>query len=558
MSVWDYVMPHRLLLNKSLRKEAEGLRARIDAYQIEYERRVEECKEELKRVEEERQEKLLLFRDSLGKELQREQSILEFVAQDITSYADEYLHRNCLYQMRDIKRTQIDILQEDNDFLSDQMALISREIDYLRERQNELTAFTDVKDIIQLTSLSGYEIGFDDGDDAKDLLDKVSQAISNCEPGQDTERFALVRLKGIIQERSEYLPTIKYIAWVIQQKIQFSKQLSDKRSGVRDAQEAVWQEIKQIEDDISSKTEMLEDIAKRVRYYWAKPIAYLSADISYAYKEKSETGNQLRDVGEELHTMASWHSDDQDKWERLQRERRDLSSEMDSLRNSISSKKKERSQWFEKRNYIFQICKKYGVPLIPDKKTQTDEDCIIADRLVALDEIRTEGLAEAEKKCEQEKKEIISSYNESRTKLETEVSSVEKIIMQLVAEYDGTATKVSSAEKKVKQLNDGDDRFFLIKIFSETPGLYSARKTVSLLKKELAIIGKKRTDAENKANEIKDKIAELDKKHEQNLRRCIPRALRPTVAEAREEKKLIYRKEEIEKRRKEGGYESKN
>ena len=144
MSVWDYVMPHRLLINKSLRKEAEGLRARVDAYQIEYDRRVEECQEELKKVEE-------------------EQSFLESVAQDITSYADEYFHRNCLYQVRDIKRTQIDILREDNDFLSDQMALIGREIDHLRERQNELTAFTDVKDIIQLTSLSGYEIIFDDG-----------------------------------------------------------------------------------------------------------------------------------------------------------------------------------------------------------------------------------------------------------------------------------------------------------------------------------------------------------------------------------------------------------
>ena len=87
--------------------------------------------------------------------------------------------------MRDIKRAQIDIFREDNDFLSDQMALICREIDHLRERQNELTAFTDVKDFIQLTSLSGYESIFDEGDDAKDLLDKVSQAIR---VGQGLER----------------------------------------------------------------------------------------------------------------------------------------------------------------------------------------------------------------------------------------------------------------------------------------------------------------------------------------------------------------------------------
>lgn len=282
MSVWDYVMPHRLLINRSLRKEAEGLRARIDTYQIEYDRRVEECQEEIKRVEAERHEKLLQFRDSLVEELQGERSFLESVAQDITSYADAYLYRNCLFQMRDIKRNQLEILQEDNDFLSGQMALIGRKIDFLRERQNELTSFTDVKDIIRLTSLSGYEMSFDEGDDAKDLLDKVSQAISNCESGQDTKRFALVRLKGIIQERSEYLPTIKYIAWVIQQKIQFSKQLSDKRNGVRDSQAAVRQEIKQIEDNINSTSEKLEAIVKRIRFYWAHPITYLSADISYA------------------------------------------------------------------------------------------------------------------------------------------------------------------------------------------------------------------------------------------------------------------------------------
>lgn len=558
MSVWDYVMPHRLLINKSLRKEAEGLRARIDAYQIEYDRRVEECQKEIKRVEAERQEKQLQFRDSLVEELQGERSFLESVAREITPYADAYLYRNCLFQMRDINRKQIEILQEDSDFLSGQMALISREIDYLRERQNELTSFTDVKDIIRLTALSGYEICFDEGDDAKSLLEKVSQAISNSDFAQDTERFALVRLKGIIQERSEYLPTIKYIAWVIQQKIQFSKQLSDERSGIRDSQAAVRQEIKQIEDKINSTSETLEAIAKRIRYYWAHPITYLSADISYAYKEKSETGNQLRDVGEELHKMASWHSDDQDKWERLQRERRDLSSEMDSLRDSISSKKKERSQWFEKRDYIFQVCKKYGVPLIPDKKTSTDEDRIIAERLVELDKIRKEGAAGAEKKCEQERSEIISHYNEDRAELESEASSIEKKIARVVSEYDGTATKVSSAEKKVKQIKDGDDRFFLIKMFSETPGLDAARKTVSLLKKDLAIIGKKKAEAEKEAKEIKDKIAELDKKHERDLIRCIPRALRPTAAESREEKKLVYRKEEIEKRRKEGGYENKN
>ena len=48
------------------------------------------------------------------------------------------------------------------------------------------------------------------------------------------------------------------------------------------------------------------------------------------------------------------------------------------------------------------------------------------------------------------------------------MSSIENTITQFVAEYDGTAAKVSSAEKKVKQIEDEDDRFFLVRMFSNT------------------------------------------------------------------------------------------
>ena len=559
MSVWDYVMPHRLLINKSLRKEAEGLRARIDAYQIEYDRRVEKCQEELKQVEAERQDKLIQFKESLKQELQGEKRILDSVAQDITTYADSYLQRNCLFRMRDVKRKQIEILQEDNAFLSGQMVLIGREIEMLRERQNELTSFTNVEDIIRLTSLSGYEISFDESDDAKDLLDKVSRAISNCESNQYIEKFALIRLKGIIQERSEYLPTIKYIAWVIQQKIQFSKRLSEKRNVVRNSQENIRQEIKQIEENINSLNETLENIAKRIRFFWAHPITCLSVDISYAYKEKSEAGGRLREVGEELHNMASRHSGDQDKWERLQRERSDLLSKKDSLEDSISSMKKERNQWLEKRDYVFLLCRKYGTALIPEKKSETDEDRIIGERLEELSKIRKEGTSEAEKICQQELSDIISGYNEARSELVSKLITLEKNIKELEIEYGETAAKVSSAEKKVKIIKNKDNRFFLFKMFSEAPGLKLARKTMTSLKEEMALVSKKKSEIELKVAEEKNKIAKLDKQHEINLRRCKPRFLRPTAAEAREEKKLIYRKEEIEKRRKwESRYENKN
>lgn len=617
MSVWDYVMPHRLLINKSLRKEAEGLRARVDAYQIEYDRRVEECQEELKRVEEERQEKLLQFRNSLVEELQREQSFLESVAQDITSYADAYLHRNCMFQMRDIKRTQIDVLQEDNDFLSDQMALIGREIDYLRESQIELTAFTEVKDIIQLTSLSGYEIGFDDGDDAKDLLDKVSQAISNCKSGQDTERFALVRLKGIIQERSEYLPTIKYIAWVIQQKIQFSKQLSDKRSGVRDAQEAVQQEIKQIENNISSITETLEEIAKRVRYYWSKPITYLNADICYAYielkKERLRLRNDApdlrrerkdlidkkrsaisdirdkksrqRDVGSELRSMSDSHSSDQWRWDSLQSERRSLTSDIDWLSSdidryssridslsleieslesavksseaTISSKKEAKKKWNEKRVHIIKILKRYDIYFRADRRiSEKDETDIITTRLEEIQQIREEGEAEAQKIYKQEYEEIIRLHEEKASDYERQRQALHKKYQETEAVCLKCEQRISLAKKLLESSKETDNRFVLIKIFSESSAVTTAKDE---LEKAFAALAK----AQETKKSIKLQIDELEKEAEAEAKvfdaevnNCKPRYLRPTAAEQNEEKKLLLRRDDMNQQHKEGGHES--
>lgn len=617
MSVWDYVMPHRLLINKSLRKEAEGLRARIDAYQIEYERRVEECKEELKRVEEERQEKLLLFRDSLGKELQRESSFLESVAQDITSYADAYLHRNCLFKVRDIKKKQIEILQEDNDFLSNQMTLISKEIDYLRERQNELTSFTDVQDIIKLTLMSGYEISFDEEDDAKDLLDKVSQAISDCESNQEIERFALVRLKGIVQEKSEYLPTIKYIEWVIQQKIQFSKQLADKRSGVRNAQEAVWQEIKQIDDNISLITETLEEIAKRVRYYWAKPITYLNADICHTYIELKEERLRLRndapdlrrerkelidkkrsaisdirdkksrrrDVGSELRSMSDSHSSDQWRWDSLQSERRSLTSDIDWLSSdidryssridslsseieflesavksseaTISSKKEARKKWNEKRVHIIKILKSSDIYFPAGRRiAEQDEADIITMRLEEIQQIREKGEAEAQKVYKREYEEIIRLHEEKAGDYERQRQTLHKKHQEAETVCSKCEQRVSLAKKRLESSKEADNRFVLVKIFSESSAVTAAKDE---LEKAIAALAK----AQEAKKSIKLQIDKLEKEAEaeakafdEEVNNCKPRYIRPTPEEQNEEKKLLLRRDDMNQQHKEGGNES--
>ena len=613
MSVWEYVMPHRLLINKSLRKTAEDLRARLDDYQIEYDRRLEECIEELKRVEGEYQEKCIKFNNSLEEKLQKERSILESVAQDITSYVKKYLHRNCLFQMRDIKRKQIEILKEDNSFLNSQMTLISREVDYFREIQNELTSFTDVKDIISLISLSGYGINFAENDNAKDLLDKVSRAIINCGCDQNAEKFALIRLKGIIQERSEYLMAIKYIAWVIQQKIQFSKQLSNKRRIIQDTQKDIWQEIEKIEANAQLSNKALEDIARRIRYYWVKPITYLNADICNAYKELKEKKERLskdapalrrerreliakkcsaisdirdkksrrRDVGNELRSMRDSHSSDQWQWDRLQSESRSLTSDIDRLsfdidwysseisllsleiesleclEATISAKKEARKKWNEKRAYIINMLKSNDIYIRADRRiSEQDEINIIMIRLEEIQQIREKGAAEARRIYKQEYEEIIRLHEKKVSDYEKQRQELQKELQEIETACVKNKQNVSLAEMKFEFSKVADDRFVLVKIFSESPDVIAAKEE---LEKALKALDK----AQETNKSIKLQIDELEKEAEaeakafdEEVSNCKPRYLRPTVEEQNEEKKLLLRRDDMNKQDKEGGNEA--
>lgn len=459
MSAWDYIMPHRLLFNKSLRKISQELRDRIEAYQIEFNRRKEICIAELQQAEENKNKELEALKADLLQELSDDYQILEELQKNIVKYFDCFFYCGYLCQLEEIKNRQNDILHEDYIFLGSQIKIIDNEIVLLRERQNELTAFTRVDDIIHLATLTGYDLDFQPMDDAKLMLGKISNALeAYC--GEDrVEKYALLRLKNIIQERSDYLPTINYISWIIQIKRQFKKQLSSRRSDVKKEQAVLRKEISSIKKEIRTLTDRLDLYAEKVRYYWAKPITYLNADICYAYKELKEEKAYLsndasylrgekkrlidkrrsaiseikekkskrRDVGSELKSMKDAHSNDQWRWDRLQRERRDLSSDIDSLSSeidryssrieslnselaavnsletTIAEKKDIRKQWNAKRIRIEKWIKRYDKDFRSGRLiAENDEMNIIANRLIEIQQIRENGVAEAQKVYDQE------------------------------------------------------------------------------------------------------------------------------------------------------------
>ena len=619
MSAWDYIMPHRLLINKSLRKASQELRDRVEAYQIEFDLRLEDCKADLQRAEENKNKELEAFKAALIQELSDERQVLEEIQECIVQYVDCFFYRAYLYQLIDIQKRQNEILHEDYVFLSNQMRIIDDEIVLLRERQNELTAFTRVDDIIQLATLTGYDLDFQSADDAKQLLGKISNALETYAGEDRVEKFALLRLKTIIQERSNYLPTINYISWVIRIKRQFRKQLSVKRSDIKKEQAVLRDEMTSTKNEARTLTDRMESLAKNVRYYWAKPITYINADICYAYielkeekarvrdrvpslkrerrelldKKRSaiseirEKKSKRRDVGSELRSLSESHSSDQWKWDSLQSESRSLTSDIDSLSSdidhysseidsissdiesmesavessqaTISSKKAARKQWEEKRKRIVQLIKRYDEKFRSDRRIgEKDEIDIIIARLSEILEIRETGAAEAQRVYDQEFEEINRSHEEKVRELAARKLRLETRLQHAEAEYSKCAQRVSSAEKRVETSKNEDNRFVFVKLFSESPAVIAAKAELEKAREALATAKKTKAAVVSMINELEDELESETKAFNEQLENCRPRYLRPTGEEQREEKKLLLRREEIQQQHEEGGHESKN
>lgn len=617
MSVWDYLMPHRLFINMSLRKASQELRDRVETYQIEFDRRLKECQSDLQRAEDKKNRELEAFKEDLFQELSHNHQILEEIQGNILKYIDCFFHRAYLFQLLEIDNRQNDILHEDYVFLGSQIKTIDNEVALLRERQNELTVFTRVDDIIHLASLTGYDLEFQPTDDAKQLLAKISDTLEAYSGEDRVEKYALLRLKTIIQERSDYLPTINYISWVIRIKNRYRKQLSSKRSDVKKEQAALRESISYVRNEIRDLTKELDLLAEKVRYYWAKPITYLNADICYAYIELKEKKEKLRneapalrrkrkelidkkrsaiseirdkkserrDVGSKLRSMSDSHSSDQWEWDKLQRKGDSLtleinslsseierySSEIDSLRTEldslesavksseliISSQKEARKKWEEKRTRIVVLIKRYDKKFRTGRRiAQNDEKNIIMTRLGEIEHIRAIGVAEAQEVYKKEFDEITKLHEGKVGKLEAQRKVLQTRLQNTKLEYSECLARLSLAEKKLESAINADTRLGIFKLFSEAPAVTAAREELEKAQAELAKGRKTIETIQSKIRAWENESENETKDFNEKTNNCRPRYLRPDEKEQQEEKKLSLRLDEINHQQKGDSYDS--
>ena len=94
MSFFNYILPHRFLINNSLRKESEKLRSKINSYQTEYENRIEECQNELRSIEQKKDAEYEKLKKALTRDLYKTKAVLDELGKNIMQYADDYFQRN--------------------------------------------------------------------------------------------------------------------------------------------------------------------------------------------------------------------------------------------------------------------------------------------------------------------------------------------------------------------------------------------------------------------------------------------------------------------------------
>lgn len=550
-------------LNKSLRKESDKLKSKLDSYQSEYERRMKECQAEIDKAQLEKDADLERIKKSLEQELQQDQEMYEALLNDLVDYAATFLQRKFLYALKENKKAQANILDEDIKFSKAQMEEIGVEIDHLWKRKTALSAFTNVKDIIILTNDCGCDIPFSSDDDADSLLKKVNEAIDNCSDDR-IMRISLFRLRGIVYERSEYLSTIKYIEWVIQQKVDYSRQLNDKRQSLITQFKSINAEVQKIRNEIKSLNQEIEAKAEQIRFYWMKPITHLNAEIDYSkkeiktiVKERESKIQKRRKNGKELKHLASIHSSDQNKWDSLSNENDCLTIDINSMESTIQKygdnktiSENERDYWYKRRKNIKQLFRNYHIAWKSNKALLSeDEQKIISSRLAELEQVKIEGAIEADKISQQKKEKLTKEYEARRVEHIKKADKLSEILDETEENIKNQEKQLSNTRKKIQMILENDNRFFIVKLVFDPPELKAAKINEIAQKAALSQLQKERESLTKQISDLNSDISNLEKNHTNDLKWCRPKPLRPTSDEKHEEELLKLRQKNIKEKK---------
>lgn len=620
MKTWDVVMPHRLLINRSLRQEAEKLRLHINQYEQEYENRYQILTDELEKAKDQFDADFEIAKGEVLKKLESDANTIQTMGEDFTTYIDAFFERKLTFKKKDINRLKQEIVKEYIGFLSNQMSEIGNEIETLQKRKHILASNAQIDDVMRLVELCGSSISFDGVEDANELLERISIKMGIVSESNTVEWYALLNAHALLEERVSFLAEIRYISWVIDQKKQMSKELKGLRDEQYRMRDLLRTDSLDIQTNIDILTKTIQEKARSIRFYWAKTIVYSGVEIDNSYRRIKECRSELNEVEEDTGRMISAHSRDSFRWNRLQDEKSDLIDEISDLKLTISCRKEDRNRSYSNRKEMQNLMRESSVPLVRiGINNQSDEEVFVTSRLEELTLIEKEGKVIAEEKYQAE----LDKLNKEKQSLEKEkdlnMSEINERLVQAqilvkqkkenLIEAKENASKdceneikkkelelkqhnnnLSAAQTELKRLYINDKRILLIRMISEKPEITKAKNTISNLKAKVnetqEELKKKRLvleaqsfpddmevtksthayeEEKNRAMFIREETEKMERdyvkrlaKYDEKIRGLKPKQERPTIEERSEMKKLItWKEKQKERHEKEAGTDGK-
>lgn len=501
MKFTNLIMPHRFFINRSLNKESEKLKRKIDEYKIEYDTKIQHCQQEIEALKEKKNQDYMDVANSLNNELQKDNELFKEFKNVFLKYVDLYFGKQLLFQRKKILKLEMKIKADYVSFLTNQIFAISGEIKILEERKVILNSKANISKILELGSISGCDIEFFN-DDITEVITTVQKQIDNAKQDEWIRKSTLITLKRVLQNHLDSQEMIKYINWVIKQKKIISKQLSDTKKRSNNEKKLLVTQISDITQAINNFDAQMEECAKLVRSFWVKPILKLdvkianidstitslyddvseiSLEISNAYDEKKQVSSQIEYIKQSGSSDSSWDS----LWGRkksltrkisdLKSNRQEKYSEINRLKEDKNEYWNQRQNWFERRNLLLSLSEKNNIDIKSLKRSVlSDERAIAEDRISEINQKKIEFESAEKSRIEQEIRDSDLKYNK-------QIQEIEEKIQRFSSNYRDVEWKVERARKQLSSETSKDSRFFVLKMFSDSPEVKNAKDNLSSL-----------------------------------------------------------------------------
>lgn len=557
MRIVDY-LPHRLLANHFLRIEGERYRADYEKAKKEYEENRQKCIQEIEAAEEDANKRIENAVHSINKQLSADADGLQSLRDDLRAYTQLFFKHRVLITKCDSYRAEKNLLVVHRRFLERQMSIIGEEVDELEKLKDNLAQRAGVDDIIELLSLSGFEVPDAVPPSAKSLLNWTNAQINQIE-GYSIEKATLKKLKRTIQEREDLVPVITYIGWVIEQKINLSKECKRERDGIYSFLPTVVEQLQQCEQELVESELQLNQQAQNVRYYWAKPLMPIQAAISYLSTQKTKIESAKKELIREIkpqrdeknkcwkaiQEMKAQKSDDDYKWrqlnndyaehkdatDKLQKEIDDCVAKTKSIDLELQKKQDESNYWEGIANRIYDLQKSNHARLVGSKRgIESDEFILLCNRLSELEEIAAQDEKSAKEKHDADVADTTDKKDAALGKIAKQISWQDEVLRKADSAFKAANSSLIKAQEEDKK-----SRNTLARILFKSDAVKKAEKW----NEESAVQKQQALDILNK---LQEEYIATEQWYDQKIQDIPLIRTRPTCEEKVEREKLEIRK----------------